>query len=187
MRVGASLRTSFVVYDVRQAAGWLVERARAAWEADLDSLFVGDEHVIGAPYYQNSPLLGDCWPSGDRPFVALLPPAPLEPGTRLPSRSHAGVPRARRFILPCAIGGGDQQFAGMGVDHSRRRPLRGRSGHHPPPPRRRDRDRRRPYRLHEAIVSPVPPEPVEVWIGGTAERAVDGAARLGDGFLSDAP
>ena len=35
-------------------------------------------------------------------------------------------------------------------------------------------------------MSPVPPEPVEVWIGGTAERAVDRAARLGDGFLADA-
>jgi alkanesulfonate monooxygenase SsuD/methylene tetrahydromethanopterin reductase-like flavin-dependent oxidoreductase (luciferase family) len=35
-------------------------------------------------------------------------------------------------------------------------------------------------------VSPTPPEPVEVWIGGTAERAVDRAARLGDGFLVNA-
>jgi hypothetical protein len=41
MRVGVSLRTYFIVDDVRQAAGWLVERARAAWEAGLDSLFVG--------------------------------------------------------------------------------------------------------------------------------------------------
>ena len=43
-----------------------------------------------------------------------------------------------------------------------------------------------PYRVHQAVVSPVPPEPVEVWIGGTAERAVDRAARLGDGLLADA-
>jgi hypothetical protein len=46
--------------------------ARAAWEAELDSLIVGDKHVIGAPYYQNSPLLGRLlaeW--GDRPFGAL--------------------------------------------------------------------------------------------------------------------
>ncbi|HYV59765.1 MAG TPA: LLM class flavin-dependent oxidoreductase, partial [Acidimicrobiia bacterium] len=33
---------------------------------------------------------------------------------------------------------------------------------------------------------PVPPDPVEVWIGGTAAAAVDRAARLGDGFLADA-
>jgi alkanesulfonate monooxygenase SsuD/methylene tetrahydromethanopterin reductase-like flavin-dependent oxidoreductase (luciferase family) len=41
--------------------------------------------------------------------------------------------------------------------------------------------------VHEAVVSPIPPEPVEVWVGGTAERAVDRAARLDDGFLADAP
>jgi alkanesulfonate monooxygenase SsuD/methylene tetrahydromethanopterin reductase-like flavin-dependent oxidoreductase (luciferase family) len=49
MRVGASLRTSFIVDDVRQAARWLVERARAAREAGLDSLFVGDRHVTAVP------------------------------------------------------------------------------------------------------------------------------------------
>jgi alkanesulfonate monooxygenase SsuD/methylene tetrahydromethanopterin reductase-like flavin-dependent oxidoreductase (luciferase family) len=93
-----------------------------------------------------------------------------------------------RFILPCAIGGGEQQFAGMGADHSRR-PSRFEAG--------LDIIRRLlagetvtadgPYRVCEAVVSPVPPDPVEVWIGGTAERAVDRAARLGDGFLADAP
>jgi alkanesulfonate monooxygenase SsuD/methylene tetrahydromethanopterin reductase-like flavin-dependent oxidoreductase (luciferase family) len=41
--------------------------------------------------------------------------------------------------------------------------------------------------VDEAVVSPAPPEPVDVWIGGTADRAVDRAARLGDGFLADAP
>jgi alkanesulfonate monooxygenase SsuD/methylene tetrahydromethanopterin reductase-like flavin-dependent oxidoreductase (luciferase family) len=43
-----------------------------------------------------------------------------------------------------------------------------------------------PYRVRDARVSPVPPEPVEVWIGGSAQRAVDRAARLGDGFLANA-
>ena len=32
-------------------------------------------------------------------------------------------------------------------------------------------------------ISPVPPEPVDVWIGGSAEASVDRAARLGDGWL----
>ena len=43
-----------------------------------------------------------------------------------------------------------------------------------------------PYHVQDCRISPVPTEPVEVWIGGTAERAVDRAARLGDGFLADA-
>ena len=33
---------------------------------------------------------------------------------------------------------------------------------------------------------PVTPEPLEVWIGGTAEPAIDRAARLGDGWLANA-
>jgi alkanesulfonate monooxygenase SsuD/methylene tetrahydromethanopterin reductase-like flavin-dependent oxidoreductase (luciferase family) len=45
---------------------------------------------------------------------------------------------------------------------------------------------REPHHLDDARVSPVPPDPVEVWIGGTAAAAVDRAARLGDGFLANA-
>ena len=30
----------------------MIERARAARQADLDSLFVGDHHVTHQPYYQ---------------------------------------------------------------------------------------------------------------------------------------
>ena len=73
MRVGVSLRTAFVTDDVRTGARWVIERARAAWEAGLDSLFVGDHHVTPVPYYQNSPLLGRLlaeW--GDRPCGAHL-------------------------------------------------------------------------------------------------------------------
>jgi alkanesulfonate monooxygenase SsuD/methylene tetrahydromethanopterin reductase-like flavin-dependent oxidoreductase (luciferase family) len=189
MRVGASLRTSFIVDDVRLAARWLVERARAACEAELDSLFVGDKHVIGAPYYQNSPLLGRLlaeW--GDRPFGALYLLPLWNPVLVAEQVGTLASLAPGRFILPCAIGGGEQQFAGMGVDHSRR-PSRFEAG--------LDIIRRllagetvtadSPYRVHQAVVSPVPSERVEVWIGGTAERAVDRAARLGDGFLADAP
>src|SRR5947207_663689 len=43
-----------------------------------------------------------------------------------------------------------------------------------------------PFDVRDARISPIPPDPAEVWIGGTAERAVDRAARLGDGFLADA-
>jgi hypothetical protein len=50
MRVGVSLRTSFFTDDVRAGAGWIVERARSAWDAGLDALFVGDHHVTPIPY-----------------------------------------------------------------------------------------------------------------------------------------
>jgi alkanesulfonate monooxygenase SsuD/methylene tetrahydromethanopterin reductase-like flavin-dependent oxidoreductase (luciferase family) len=188
MRVGASLRTSFIVDDVRQAAGWLVERARAAREAGLDSLFVGDRHVTSVPYYQNSPLLGRLlaeW--GDQPYGALYLLPLWNPVLVAEQVGTLASLAAGRFILVCAIGGDAQQFAGMGSDHSRR-PSHFEAG--------LDIIRRLlagesvtadgPYRVRGAVVSPVPPEPVEVWVGGTAARAVDRAARLGDGFLADA-
>jgi alkanesulfonate monooxygenase SsuD/methylene tetrahydromethanopterin reductase-like flavin-dependent oxidoreductase (luciferase family) len=189
MRVGASLRTYFIVDDLRLAARWLVERARAAWEAELDSLFVGDRHVTPVPYYQNSPLLGRLlaeW--GDRPYGALYLLPLWNPVLIAEQVGTLASLAPGRFILLCAIGGDEQQFAGMGVDHSQR-PSHFEAG--------LDIIRRLlagetvnadgPYRVHDAVVSPVPPDPVEVWVGGTAERAVDRAARLGDGFLADAP
>ena len=40
-----------------------------------------------------------------------------------------------------------------------------------------------PWKIDRARIAPVPPEPLEVWIGAAAPRAVDRAARLGDAFL----
>ena len=188
MRIGVSLRTGFVVDDVRLGARWVVERARAARRAGLDSLFVGDHHVTPVPYYQNSPMLGRLlaeW--GDAPFGALYLLPLWNPVLVAEQVGTLASLAPGRFILPCAIGGGEEQFAGMGADHARR-PSRFEAG--------LDIVRRLlggetvsadgPYRVTEARVSPVPPERVEVWVGGTAEPAVDRAARLGDGFLANA-
>ena len=73
VRVGVSLRTAFLVDDVRVGARWIVERAVAARDAGLDCLLVGDHHATPVPYYQNTPLLGRLlaeW--GDAPFGALF-------------------------------------------------------------------------------------------------------------------
>ena len=40
------------------------------------------------------------------------------------------------------------------------------------------------WAIRGARISPLPPEPVEVWIGAMAEPAIDRAARLGDGWLA---
>ena len=150
---------------------------------------MGDRHVTSLPYYQNSPLLGRLlaeW--GDRPYGALYLLALWNPVLVAEQVGTLASLAPGRFILQCAIGGEQQQFTGMGANHSRRtahfeagldiirRLLAGETV-----------TADDPYRVREAVVSPVPPDPVEVWIGGTAERAVDRAARLGDGFLADAP
>jgi alkanesulfonate monooxygenase SsuD/methylene tetrahydromethanopterin reductase-like flavin-dependent oxidoreductase (luciferase family) len=187
VRIGVSLRTAFLVDDVRVGARWIVERAAAARDAGLDCLLVGDHHATPVPYYQNTPLLGRLvaeW--GDGPFGALfLLPLwnPVLVAEQVGTLASLG---RGRFILPVAVGGRDQLGPmGIHVEHRGRqfeagldivrRLLAGEmvtSGD--------------PYNVREARVSPTPPEPVEVWIGGTAERAVDRAARLGDGFLVNA-
>jgi hypothetical protein len=59
MRVGISLTSNHPdVKDPRQGARWMIERAATARRAELDSLFVGDQHVSPTPYYQNTPMLG---------------------------------------------------------------------------------------------------------------------------------
>ena len=72
MRIGISVSSSFRVTDPREGARYMIERARASREADLDSLFVGDHHVMPVPYYQNTPILARMlaeW--GDKPAGAL--------------------------------------------------------------------------------------------------------------------
>lgn len=187
MRLGVSLRTAFLVDDVREGAHWIVERAAAARDAGLDCLLVGDHHATPVPYYQNTPLLGRLlaeW--GDRPFGALfLLPLwnPVLVAEQVGTLASLG---SGRFILPLAVGARDQ-FGPMGarVRHRGRhfetgldivhRLLAGGTV-----------SVGEPFHIQDARVSPVPPEPVEIWIGGSAEPAVDRAARLGDGFLANA-
>jgi alkanesulfonate monooxygenase SsuD/methylene tetrahydromethanopterin reductase-like flavin-dependent oxidoreductase (luciferase family) len=40
--------------------------------------------------------------------------------------------------------------------------------------------------IRDACVAPITPEPLEVWIGGSADVAIARAARLGDGWLANA-
>jgi alkanesulfonate monooxygenase SsuD/methylene tetrahydromethanopterin reductase-like flavin-dependent oxidoreductase (luciferase family) len=187
VRVGASLRTAFIVDDVRLGARWVIERTGAARDAGLDCLLVGDHHAVPVPYYQNTPLLGRLlaeW--GDRPFGALFLLPVWNPVLVAEQVGTLAALGQGRFILPLALGPKDQ-FAPMGV-HVRHRGRHFEAG--------LDIVRRllagevvttdEPHRVRDARVSPLPPEPVEVWIGGTAEAAIDRAARLGDGFLADA-
>ena len=68
----------------------------------------GDQHVTAYAYYQNSPILGRLLAErGDRPAGALYL-----------------LPLWHPVLLAeqvCAIGGGDAQFAGMGVELRERR------------------------------------------------------------------
>ena len=185
MRVGTSLKSAYGTSDARTGARWMIERARASYEAGLDSLFVGDHHSVPLPYYQNVPILGRLlaeWHGRTAGVLLLLPLwNPVLAAEQLGTLAaiHDGP-----FVLQCALGGGESQFAAMGTS-TRFRPSRFEAA--------LDIMRRlwagetvdadAPFPVAGARIAPVPPEPVAVWIGGAAEKAIDRAARLGDGFL----
>jgi alkanesulfonate monooxygenase SsuD/methylene tetrahydromethanopterin reductase-like flavin-dependent oxidoreductase (luciferase family) len=164
----------------------MIERAAAAREAGLDWLFVGDHHATPEQYYQNTPMMGRLlaeW--GNAPFgcLFLLPLwHPVLLAEQVGTLASIGQ---GRFILQCGLGYGARQFAAMGASMRTRpsafeeslgavkRLLAGEtvnaSGR---------------FHFEKASISPVPPEPVEYWIGASADVAIDRAARLGDGWLA---
>lgn len=189
MRVGISLNSTYRVDDSRDGARWMIERAAAARDANLDVLLVGDHHATGPQaYYQGVPIMGRLlaeW--GDRPagILALLPlwhPVLLAEQVATLAAIHEGP-----FILIAAVGRADPSFAAMGVDPRFRPSMFEES---------LDAMRRlwagetvsgtRRYDFVDARIAPLPPGPIEVWIGATAEAAMDRAARMGDGWIGDA-
>jgi alkanesulfonate monooxygenase SsuD/methylene tetrahydromethanopterin reductase-like flavin-dependent oxidoreductase (luciferase family) len=185
MNIGVSLRSSYVPRDVRIGAQWMIERARAAAAAGLDSLFVGDHHNVPVPYYQNVPMLGRLLAEWDSRSSGALFLLPLWHPVLLAEQIGTLASIAKGpFIMQCAIGGGDDQFRAFGVP-LRARPARFETA--------LDIIRRlcageevsleQPWRIERARIAPVPPEPLEVWIGAAAPKAIDRAARLGDAFL----
>lgn len=189
MRLGISLTSAYPAsIDVREGARWMIERAAAAHGADLDSLFIGDHHSTGTgSYYQNTPMMGRLlaeW--GDKPagVLFLLPlwnPVLVAEQVGTLASIHSG-----RFIMQCAIGRDDSASPAMGVNPKYRpsmfeesldivrRLLKGEtvsSGGR--------------FKISNAVISPVTPEPLDVWIGGSVSPSIDRAARLAEGWIAD--
>jgi alkanesulfonate monooxygenase SsuD/methylene tetrahydromethanopterin reductase-like flavin-dependent oxidoreductase (luciferase family) len=179
--IGVSLRSGFPVEDARQGARWMVERAVAAREAGLDLLCVGDHHSTGPiAYYQNvvlARLLAE-W-EGRAGALYLLPlwhPVLVAEQVGTLASLTSG-----RFVIQCALGAGRAQLGAMGVESQNRvsrfeaaldiirRLLEGETV-----------SATDPWRIDAARIAPIPAEPVEVWIGATASKAIDRAARLGE-------
>jgi alkanesulfonate monooxygenase SsuD/methylene tetrahydromethanopterin reductase-like flavin-dependent oxidoreductase (luciferase family) len=187
LKIGISVTSAFVVTDVRAGAQYMIEQTRAARDAGLASLFVGDHHVTPTPYYQNSPILGRLMAEwGDRPAGALYLLPLWNPVLVAEQAATLSCINPGRFVMQCGIGGDERQSSGMGVDIRLRASMfeeslaivralwRGETvtvdGH---------------WRLHKSRIAPLPPEPIDVWIGASADAAIDRAARLGDAWLAD--
>ncbi len=182
-----SITSSHPVEDVRAGAQRMIDRAAAAARAGLDSLFVGDHHVTRSPYYQNTPMMGRLlaeWDQRDAGALFLLPL--WNPVLAAEQTATLACIARGKFIMQCGLGRDEAQFNGMGAN-IRYRPsafeqsldclrrlwrgeqvsLNGR------------------WTFNKATISPLPPSPIEVWIGATAPAAIDRAARLGDAWLAD--
>jgi len=185
MRIGVSLTSGYTVTDGRAGARMMIERAAAARRAGLDSLFVGDHHATPGPYYQNVPILARClaeW--GDAPFGALFLLPLWNPVLVAEQVGTLATLAPGRFILQCGIGEDERQFTAMGTTLRTRpsafeesldivrRLLAGEVV-----------SSRGRFVFEGARVALRPAEPVEVWIGASAEPAIDRTARLGDGWL----
>jgi len=163
----------------------MIERARAAAAAGLDSLFVGDHHNVPVPYYQNTPMLGRLlaeW--DDRPAGCLFLLPLWHPVLVAEQIGTLAAIAQGPFIMQCALGGGAEQFAAMGAS-LKTRPSRFEAAI--------DVIRRlsagetvnteTPWKIENARIAPTPPAPLSIWIGAAAPPAIDRAARLGDAYL----
>jgi alkanesulfonate monooxygenase SsuD/methylene tetrahydromethanopterin reductase-like flavin-dependent oxidoreductase (luciferase family) len=186
MRVGISLTSAHSVRDPRLGARWMIERAAAARRAGLDSLFVGDHHATAGFYYQNVPILGRLlaeW--GDAPAGCLFLLPLWNPVLVAEQVGTLAAIASGRFIMQCGLGYDEAQFRAMGAELRYRpsafeeslglvrRLLAGEtvsaSGR---------------FSFADARLALRPAEPVEVWVGASAQPAIDRAARLGDGWLA---
>lgn len=180
MRIGVSLASHHDVEDHGLGARWMIERSRAAAEAGLDVLSVGDHHATSTPYYQNVPIVGRMlaeWPSeraaGCLFLLPLWHPVLVAEQVGTLAAIHGGA-----FVVQTGLGGGTEQFAAMGRDLRRRvgdlvesiRVIRALLGGETVSSER--------FGIDGAVVSPRPAQGVEWWIGARAEGALRRAAAL---------
>jgi alkanesulfonate monooxygenase SsuD/methylene tetrahydromethanopterin reductase-like flavin-dependent oxidoreductase (luciferase family) len=183
MRIGVSLNSTHQTDDHALGATWMIDRARTARDAGLDSLSLGDHHSMPIPYYQGISMLGrlaaDWHP--DRPIgcLFLLPlwnPVLVAEQVGTLGAIHPGA----HFMLQTGIGDGADQFAAMNADLGSRGAtldesirvikalLAGETV---------DNER---FGIAGARVNPRPPGGVSWWIGAGGDGPLKRAAREGD-------
>ena len=190
-RIGISIGTAYSTDGPgghRAGPRSVIEQARAAHRAGLDTLTVGDHHATGpGGYVQNVPVLGRLvaeWP--DRPLGGLFLVPLWHPVLMAEQIATLAAMATGPFIVQTGIGGGRAQFAAMGADLGQRAArteegvrvvralLAGETV---------DSDL---FAITGARIAPLPPEGTEWWIGGGVARAIDRAARLGDCWYGNA-
>ena len=188
MKLGISLTTAFPrSLDAREAGRRLVERAAAIRAAGLDSVFVGDHHATPGHYFQNVPTLARLLAEVGEMTVGALFLAPLHHPVLMAEQVGTLAALAQGpFVLIVAAGDDEAQFAPFGVP-LKQRPSR--LEEHLTIVRRLLAGERLTYEgryhtLRDVAISPVPPEPMQVWIASSGRPAVERAGRMADGWLA---
>lgn len=186
LKIGISISSSFPNTAARLSARHMIERASYAHAANLDSLFVGDHHITPTNYLQNSPILGRLlahW--GDRPVGALFLLPLWHPVLLAEQIGTLAAIAEGPFIMQCGLGGDRRQAAGMGTKLSQRAAMFEASlGLLQALWRGEEVSESRFWQIDRARINPIPPEPVDVWIGAAAPKALQRTARLAQGWLA---
>ena len=186
MKIGISVSSSYPLREVTEGARFMIERTRAARDAELDSLFLGDHHVTPMPYYQNVPMLGRLlaeW--SDQPSGVLLLLPLWNPVLAAEQLASLACLSKGRLIMQCALGAGHSQFQGMGARlNSRAKSFEASLAIMKRLWRGETVTADGEWKIKNARISPLPPASIDVWIGAGADKALDRAARLGDAWLA---
>jgi alkanesulfonate monooxygenase SsuD/methylene tetrahydromethanopterin reductase-like flavin-dependent oxidoreductase (luciferase family) len=188
MRVGISIGTTFQVDDHREGPRSVLEQARAAARAGLDTISLGDHHATGpTSYVQNIPMLGrilaewDSRPAGCLFLVPLWHPVLMAEQIGTLAAMGSGP-----FIIQAGVGGGSAQFRAMGVELGNRGRLLEEGIVVVRALLAGEAASSEAWRIADARIAPLPPQGTEWWIGGAAPVAIDRAARLGDCWYGNA-
>lgn len=161
----------------------VVERCTVAEEAGFDSVWVSEHHFLDDGYMP-SLLVVAAAIARETTRVEIgtgVLLAPLHDPLRVAEdAATVDLLSGGRLILGLGAGWREEEFDVFGVDLGERaarmretvRVLRGAWG-----------PGTFSYRGHEVAVTPKPPRPIPIWLGGFAPAAVRRAGRIADGFL----
>jgi alkanesulfonate monooxygenase SsuD/methylene tetrahydromethanopterin reductase-like flavin-dependent oxidoreductase (luciferase family) len=188
MKLGISIGTTFPSKDYGEGPDLVLEQARAAARAGLDTISLGDHHSTGpTSYVQNVPMLGrilaewDSRPAGCLFLVPLWHPVLMAEQIGTLAAMASGP-----FIVQTGLGGGSAQFRAMGADLSQRGRLLEEGIVVVQALLRGETVSSASWGFSGACIAPLPPSGTEWWIGAGSPIAIDRAARLGDCWYGNA-
>ncbi len=176
-------------FDLREQASNLIEVARTVRDARLDLLLLGDHHALPiSNFFQPTPTLGRLLAETGEVPVGILYLAPFYHPVLLAEQVGTLAAFAPEpLVLALGAGEGSMEFGAFGMEERSRGArleemiplmralLSGEGVTH----------QGLYYQLQNARIHPIPPEPPPIWIAARRVLAIDRAARLGEGWITD--